>query len=202
MDGYLMQNLRLTKPTDRQMLNRDIPIETATHWGSPILARHILGRKDSQVPTLAAAFAGLYLALERSLWHFKLEIGKKTCPASGCRPVSFFQMCKLYSLRNEDVSPPLTRRRHRFLLDHRHYCIYTAASWVAPRHLPKPCCHCRSVVFFIITSLHPFGRPARSDGPPRPPQVPRLGGGAVARRHILLCGISTSLNVFLFVVFI
>ncbi len=62
-----------------------------------------------------------------------------------------------------------------------HYCISTAASWVPPRHLSKLFCHCRSVVFYIITSLHPFGRPARSVGPSRPPHGPSAWGGSCTK---------------------
>jgi hypothetical protein len=70
-----------------------------------LLARHVLVRKDGHVPSLAAAFDGPYLVLERSLRTFKLQIGNKQ------ENVSTLRLKACFSPPDVQVAQPPKRGR-------------------------------------------------------------------------------------------
>ncbi len=156
-----------------------------------LLAKNVLVRRDGHVPPLAAAYDGPFLILERSLRYFKFQVGNKedtfsTLRLKPCRSPPDVQVAQ---------PPKLGRPPAAMALPHRQEST-------PPPAFPSPQHHRRRHVTFscpVVTPpiqqqrFHPSGRPARSAGPPRRYILslthlrrPRLGGGAVARRHFMV----------------
>jgi hypothetical protein len=142
---------------------------------------------------LAAAYDGPFLVLERSLRFFKLQVGDRVDTVSTLRlkpctsppdvivaqPPRRERPPAATAKQASPVPTPPTRRTSPQRAQRRSRVTFRCPVVTPP---PSP----------PVQRLHPSGRPARSARPPRRYMVsrvllrsPRLGGGAVARRHLM-----------------
>ena len=178
------------------MLNSDLPIETATHWGPPTRQActyttrrsrtNLRGRFCRPLPCLGA----VPLVLQAK--NRQENMSSLRLQACVFLPdVQVVQPSKRGRLPSAaKTAPPTPSRPSLLSLLHLYGSKLSAAASPSKALLSLQ----------IRRLLHNnISTPLR---PPRPPHVPSAWGGAVARRHVLLWSISTSLYVFLFVVFI
>ncbi len=214
---YLAADDESPSPTflaDLQGLLQGRTLLSTTHHNTPaplqlpeelLLARHVLIRRDGHAPPLAATYDGPYLVLERSLRFFKLQIGDRQ------ERVSTLRLKPCFSPPDVQVAQPPRRGRPpnavrpppptRDSLQHPHThhsepsAIVSLSDALSSLQI-CPLLHNNSGTLPAAPPA-PRGRQSGTQSASSTPGGQGLGG-AVARRQILLCGISTSLYVYFY----